>query len=1126
MAIQLSIQHFRIPDYAFSILKKIPLCMRLSAIMLFICIGLTQAAESYGQSTLLSVNVNNRTVQDVLDEIEKQSDFHFFYNNKQVNTSRVVSINSSKRNVFNILDQLFSGTDVSYKVLDKSIILSQKEYLNNAIAQQTIKNITGTITDAHGEPVIGANVFEKGSTNGTITDIDGKFTLSIPGKSTLMISYIGYVSKEIPVNNNTVFNIQLIEDSQNLDEVVVTALGIKRDEKALGYAVQKVGGEKLTTVKTVDVATSLTGKVAGLNVQNSTEFNTAPSLLLRGESPLLVVDGVPYGNISLRDIAADDIESVDVLKGATASALYGARGGVGVVMVTTKRGKEEGLNISVNSSTMFQAGYLKLPEAQSSYSTGQGGKYNATDFVWGDKMDIGRTATQWDPFLHEWVEDVPLVSKGKDNFKNFLETSFVTNNNISITQKGKYGSFRTSLTHVYNKGQYPNAKLNKINYTVAGDMKWKNFTFEGGMTYNKRFFPNDKGAGYGGSGYIYNLLVWTGTDYDIRDYKNYWVKKDEEQNWMNEDWYDNPYFIANEITRSSDYNVTNGFLYTTYEFTPWLKASLRSGIDVYSERKEWKNPISARGGWHKKGYYEMEKNGGYSMNHDLILNADHKFGDFSVDGFIGGTLYYYQDDKVQGNTSNGLTIPGYYSLKASIDPAKTSSSFKRKQVNSVYARAAASWKSAVFVDVTARNDWSSTLPEESRSYFYPSASGSIVLSELIDMPSAFSFWKVRGSWTQTKRDLAVYEINNEYSITTNAWDGMNSASYPTSIRGMLMKPSASRSWEIGTAFSILNNRLRFDVAYYNTLNYNLTRKAGISSASGFKETLINYQEEQLRKGVEATVGGDIFKTKDFEWNSVFNWALDRYYYSQVDPVYSTQRPWVAAGKRWDWLGVYDWERDPQGNIIHENGYPVMSKYQSVAGNEYPDWVWGFNNTFRYKDVTLSFTIDGRVGGVAFNKMNQALWNTGAHPDSDNQWRYDQVVDGKTNYVGQGVKVVSGSVDRDADGNITRDDRVFAPNNKEVSYESYIRNYQINAYTTTSQNIFDQTFIKLRDVSVSYAMPRALCEKIKLKGLSVGFVGQNLLIWTKEFKFSDPDIAKDDLNSPSIRYVGFNIKLDL
>ena len=758
-----SFQHFRKMNVRFMLLKKIPLCMKLSVIMLFICVGLAYASDSYSQNVLLNIDVNNKSVQEVLDEIEKQSDFHFFYNNKQVNTSRIVSIKSKQKNVFNVLEQLFSGTNISYKVLDKSIILSPKEVL---VAQQKSRKITGVVTDGKGEPVPGANVIQRGTTNGTISDIDGKFSLEVPDNATLVISFIGYVTKNIAVGHKEIFNITLLEDSRKLDEVVVTALGIKREEKALGYAVQKVKGDNLTIVKSVDVGTAITGKIAGLNVQNSSEFNEAPSMQLRGETPLLVVDGVPYGNITLRDIASDDIESIDVLKGTTASALYGSRGGSGAIMVTTKRGKEEGLNVSINSNTMFDAGFLRLPEVQTSYSTGMNGKYNSEDFVWGDKMDIGRTAIQWDPIGMEW-KDMPLISKGKNNFKNFLEQSIVTNNNISVVQKGKYGSVRTSLTHIYNKGQYPNTKLNKLTYTVSGDMKWNDLTFEGGLTYNKRFYPNNEGTGYGTGGYIYSMLVWTGTDLDIRDYKNYWLKKNEVQNWPNKVWYDNPYFIANEIIHSSDYDVVNGFMNAKYDFTPWLRASLRTGVDMYTEREIWRNSIGAYGGWDKKGYYEEQRKGGYSINNDIIISADKKFGDFSIDGFVGTTLYFYQDDVLNGKTSNGITIPGYYSLKASVDPAKVYSTIKKKQVNSLYGKASGSWKSTLFLDITARNDWSSTLPAETRSYFYPSISGSLVISELFNMPKWFDFWKIRASWTQTKSDLGIYDTDRSYSISTN-----------------------------------------------------------------------------------------------------------------------------------------------------------------------------------------------------------------------------------------------------------------------------------------------------------------------------------------------------------------------
>lgn len=1088
-----------------------------SFLLFFSCFGLHAQQE-------VTIRLTNASLKEVFQQIEKQTPYRFSYRNVVIDNRNDICISCTRSPVGAVLDTVLAGRNITYEIVSpKSIVLFEKR--GDGPQASSRKTVTGVIKDARGEPVIGANVVEKGTANGTITDLDGRFELTVPAKSVLIVSYIGYITKEIPVGNQTAFTVRLAEDTKSLDEVVVTALGIKREEKALGYAVQKISGENLSTVKNVNVATSLTGKIAGLNVQNSTEFNASPDLSLRGETPLLVIDGVPYGNVSLNDVAPDDIESVDVLKGATASALYGSRGGSGAVMVTTKKGQKEGLNVTVNSSTMFNAGYLKKPEVQTAYSSGSGGRYKVGDYVWGDKLDIGRTAEQYDPYTHEWKE-MPLVSKGKNNLKNFQELSLVTNNNISVSQKGKYGSVRTSLTHVFNKGQYPNEKLNKFIYSVSGEMKWKNFSFDGGLTYNKRFYPNDMGAGYGGSGFLYNLLVWSGSEYDIRDYRDYWIVKDEQQNWMDDTWYDNPYLIANEITRSDDYDLVNGYLSASYDFTSWLKLSVRSGLDAYSEKKQWKNPASAVGGWNKNGYYCLQRLGGYSLNNDVLLSAEHTWGDFSVDGFAGGTIYLWKSDNIMGETQNGLTIPGYYSFKASADPIKTTSELKKKQVNSLYGKVSASWKSTVFVDVTARNDWSSSLPSQTRSYFYPSVSGSIVLSQFVPMPKGIDFWKIRGSWTQTKKDLDVYEINQTYTITPDVWGGLSTASYPVSLRESTVKPSATRTYEVGTAVNLLHNRLRVDLAYYNKLYYNLTRKAGISEASGFETTLINIGEEQVRKGVELTVAGDMVKTGDWNWTALFNWARDRYYYAEVDPVYSTQKPWVAAGERWDWLGVNDWERDAAGRIVHENGYPKKSDYQSVAGYENPDWIWGFTNTVRYKNFTLNFTFDGRVGGVAHSITDQALWNSGAHIDSDNAWRYDEVVNGKKNFVGEGVKVVSGKVDYDAYGNIVNDSRVFAPNDVQVSYETYMSTMNPYIGEVKSQHVYDQTFFKLRDLSLSYELPASLCSKLRMKGASVAFVGQNLLIWTKEFRFSDPDRAAEKLNSPSVRYLGFNVKLDL
>lgn len=750
--------------------------------------------------------------------------------------------------------------------------------VQTAINQQSKIKITGTVVDQAGIPIIGANITVKNQTGtGTITDIDGRFTFEVPANSTLSISYIGYKNQEIRITSSKPLTIKLQDDAEVLDEVVVTALGIKREEKALGYAVQKVSGDQLTTIKSVDVTSGLNGKIAGLKVENSTEFNEAPNLKLRGENPLIVIDGVPYKNMSLRDIASDDIESIDVLKGATASALYGARGGSGAVMITTKRGKEEGLQVTVNSSTMFNAGYLKLPEVQTSYSSGKNGIYNDnSSYVWGAKLDVGNEAMQYNPYTQE-REMTELTSRGKNNLKNFQELSFITNNNVSVTQKGKYGSIRTSLTHVYNKGQWPNEKLNKITYTVSGDMKYKKFSSEAGITYNKRFYPNMGGSAYHGTGYIYNLLVWSGSEYDIRDYKNYWRIKDEQSNWWDRGgWYDNPYYIANELTSSDNYDVVNAFVNASYDITSWLKLSLRSGADMYTEKSETKAPVgSVTGKGEKKGYYSVYQKRGFSTNNDIMLTAEHKFGDISVDGFVGGNIYYYQNDYLGSNTAGGLIIPGYYSLKASVDPAETSKTYNSKQTNSIYGKIGLAYKSAVFVEATGRNDWSSTLPEETRSYFYPAVSGSVVLSEFIKMPKVIDFWKIRGSWTTTKHDMGVYAINDVYSISTDVWDNMSAAYSPTTIRNSLLSPSQTRSYELGTAIHLFGNRLRLDYTYYNTLKFNNTRNAGLSSVSGYSNTQVNMDEEQVRKGMELSISGDIIKNRELTWSAMFNWSRDR-----------------------------------------------------------------------------------------------------------------------------------------------------------------------------------------------------------------------------------------------------------
>lgn len=452
----------------------------------------------------VSLTMNNVTVKQAMDALKKQSGYSFVFSSEDVDTKKKVSVDADDQKVEDVVRQILDGQSVTYEIKGKNIVVRST---TSTVPTGPKKTVKGQVVDAAGIPVIGANIVAKGTTNGTITDIDGNFSLEVTEGTILTVSYIGFANQEIKVGNSNNLSIVLKEDSQALDELVVTALGIKRSEKGLGYASQKLDGEKVNVVKNVDAASGLIGKISGLKVSSSTEFNVAPTMSLRGESPLLVIDGVPYTNVSLRDIATDDIESMNVLKGATASALYGSRGGSGAIIVTTKKGnKKGGLSVSVNSSTMFNAGFVALPEVQTGYSSGTAGKYAAGDYVWGDKLDIGRTALQYNPYTYEW-EESELVSKGKNNLKNFLETGLVTNNNISVSHQGEKGNFRTSLTHVYNKGQYPNNKLNKITFSLGGNINIDKFSFEGSIIYNKRFYPNNTGTGYGKGGYLYNPLA-------------------------------------------------------------------------------------------------------------------------------------------------------------------------------------------------------------------------------------------------------------------------------------------------------------------------------------------------------------------------------------------------------------------------------------------------------------------------------------------------------------------------------------------------------------------------------------------------------------------------------------------
>ncbi|WP_341835332.1 SusC/RagA family TonB-linked outer membrane protein [Chitinophaga pollutisoli] len=1067
----------------------------------------------------------------VINDMENRFDVRFNYNATLLKGKKIAAPDKdgfSKDNIARELNRYISPLGlVCQQLAGKLYVVKANAVTEQALSSTptlAVADIRGTVSDSTGATIPGVVVRIKGAQRGAITDGNGAFTLpNVKKGDVLVFSLVGYNQQEITVGDETDLRIVMQVSAIALDQLVVTALGIKRQEKALGYAVQKVKGDAVATVKGVDVATSLTGHVSGLVVKNSTEFFAKPSIELRGEGALLVIDGVPYGNMTLRDIPTDDIESIDVLKGPTASSLYGSRAAGGVLLVTTKKGSGTGLTVSINSNTMLQSGFLALPKVQGSYGRGQNGAID-NDYVWGPKLDIGETATDWNPETKQFEDNRPLRSIGKDNLKNFMETGVVTNNNISVSQSGQYGSFRASLNHIYNKGQFPNARANMFNFTLGGVLKASDkFTLEGHTGVSKRMAPQVWGSGYGNQGYIYQLTMWTGPEYDIRQYRDYWKVPNKTQNWMYTNWYDNPYLIAHEKLNGIQENTVNASLTANYRFTNDLNLLVRVAYDNYNNEETYRNPtaniFSTRGGWDAKGYYRNIAGKGWSTNDDIMLSYKKKAGQFSIDLMAGGTIYYYTNDTISAATRNGLSSPRFYSIAGSVGPVNITQTHGARQVNSLYGRAALGWKNAIFVEATGRNDWNSAQPKEHRDYFYPSLGSSVVLTELMRLPRFVDMWKFRGSWADYKSPAPVYWINRLYTTTPQAWNTLNSANYPGNLLPLSILPSSARTWEVGTAAYLFKNRLNVDVTYFNKLYYNTQRNIEIPQSSGFSSTIINVDEDFVRKGIEITIGGSVIKQQNFEWQSTINYTSHHRYIKQLDSTYSSKEPWVKVGARMDNYIDYYWLRDPSGNVIHQNGMPVQSEYRKHYGYTDPKFSFGFINNFRIGDFLVGLNIDGRIGGLMYNYVNDKMFDTGTHPDTDNNWRYDEVVNGKTNFVGKGVKVASGTVTYDNFGNIINDTRTYAPNDVSTSYQDYTQKFRAGDY-----GVQKKSFVKVREMSLGYKLPAAFLSRYSIKSASVALTAQNLFLFTK-FRFSDPDVDTENLNSPSQRMLGMNLRVN-
>ena len=1117
--------------------------MKLTVILSMLTVIQLFATDAYSQLTRLNLDLKDVRIADALKDIENQSEYYFLYSPKLIDVEKKVNVSAKDEPIKDILTDIFSD-EVSFTVYDKQIILTPKEQseMLQVFQQQTI---SGIVKDKNDNPLPGVIVRVTGTTRGAITDQGGNFSIDVPaGSTSLTFSFIGMKTQEVSIDGRTTLQVIMEEDLVNMDEIVVTALGIKRSEKALGYSVQAVSGDVMQKVQGSELATSLTGKVAGLLVRNPTDFGNEPEITIRGEQPLLVIDGVPYANKRLSDMASEDIETISVLKGATASALYGYRGANGALLVTTKNGStnKSGISLDISSNTMFTAGFLAIPKKQSVYGRGSNNTYDKySDESWGTVMD-GTIRNQWDPFLMDY-RDYPYLPVGKNNFRNFLEQGYVLNNNVNISYNGDIASLRSSFNWVQNKGQYPNSRLDKYSYTLGADINTKKFKLNSNLSYSQKHSPNLGSNGYTSYDPMYSLLIWSGSDYNILDYKNnYWLKKNEIQNFTYRWGSNNPYFDRYERTNEVSRNIFNADVSMSYQLTDWLKATVRSGLDFYIDRGDQRvswgsytstgntpipgNPYTWNGAW--TGAYNTGQTQGLSINNDFLLTGEKAFGKFNAEYLAGGTIFYKDDNNMYANTVGGISVPAFFSLKASVEQAYVSQSTLREQVNSLFGRLALSWNKLIYLDATGRNDWSSTLPSSTRSYFYPSVAASFVVSQLMpDTGDWLDLLKVRTSWTVSKTPPEIYEVMSNYTINTGIWGTLNGVSAPSSLYGKGLLPESANTFEVGMEGVFYKNRLNADVSYYDKKMYDFLESAPLSSSTGYSGYWVNTDEVISRRGWEVTVNGTPVKNRDWQWDLAFNWSTYKRIYTRLDPTYSDVKPWIKVGNRVDALASKDYLRDPSGNLIYDNGRITYSQYDSNFGWTDPDWVWGINTTVKYKNFSLFMSFDGVVGGLMNTRTESYMWQAGVHPASVTEARAKDVANpGSTNFIGKGVKVVSGSVTYDSFGNITSDSRQYAANDVATTYKQYVIDLHSSSAwggNGSRADTYSKTFVKLREVSLTYTVPQSVLNG-RAKGASVSLVGQNLFLKAKDFKYSDPDGGVEDFADPSVRYIGCSLKL--
>ncbi len=988
-----------------------------------------------------------------------------------------------------------------------------------AVLAQT-KEISGTVTSAEdGSSIPGVSVSVKGTTLGTITDFDGKYTLKVPkNATTLVFSFVGMQTQEAPINGATV-NVQMEADVVGINEVVVTAMGMSKETKGLGYAVQSVKSDELTRTKDPNIINNLTGKVSGVQInQQSGSVGSSSRIIIRGNSslggdnqPLFVVDGMPinneyidngitaavdYGNAAA-DINSMDVESVNVLKGAAATALYGARAKNGAIIITTKKGAKGKVNISYNSSIRFDK-VAKLPEYQNEYAQGLDGDYYLKNFNgWGPKISDATDKVK------DFMGDEITLKAYPDNVKDFFDTGHTQIHNFDISGGDENGDFRISYTNTNQAGIIPQSEYRKNDVSFNTGRKL-NAWIEARVTGNYSRSNRDGLTAQGSNdpNVIISDILGMPRTTDLQKLKdNTYDELGNQNSWDGKGKTNNPYFILdnNKITADNERFYGSGII--TVKPTSWLTIKNQTGIDFNTEERKM---IWATGTIGKiKGEWDTHVRRNRVINNDLIATANTAINEDLNLSFLAGYNIYQKEYDRKSNEAKELTVPGLYTWSnAKINVPTNYHSIKRLQ--GIFGEVSADYKDMLYLTITGRNDWSSTLPKKNNSYFYPSVSLGYIFSNTFEMPSWWDFGKLRLNWANVGSDEDPYQLDFEYQSQSSWYTqyslsgnfphlGLSGFSIPRTFPNADLKPQNQVSYELGVDLRFLGNRINIDATVYQTDTKDQIVKLDVPLSTGYFAKNINAGLVR-NKGIEVALNLVPVKTRNVEWNANINFSSN---VNTVEELYEGLKDYTLTS---GWSGLQikaepgepmslfgtGWKRNDKGEIIinAETGLREVTPNQNL-GKIDPDFMLGFNNTLRVKDFILSATIDWRQGGVIYSGTAASLRSSGIAKETL-EHRGETFIDKGVN------EVISGET-------TTYTENKTPVENMQKYWE------HTSATSNTEGNVYDASYVKLREVSLTYTLPDKYLPKNYIKGLTIGVEGRNLWNIVDNVPHVDPEL---------------------